>query len=285
MSTELIEEYVKLHEDNARSISRVFKTYRMGALTDNELQKRVDEIFYSYYLFLENKAVRLRVTEDNWDDVLSDYEKWSHGESPDSKGEKPWLVSYSGVEPTYAAPETERALFFRIIDFLELPIAHYKPIPDHVAAPFLRTMSYNDGVKWSIWSIVDDGGLVNESEPIGKTFVLKDNYGLKTHIKIEQVGKSLYVEDPEYRGVGTIEGYTSSSPVEIVIWLNKKTNEISSLNVFMYWGAMWNEHYKVYSEFPLWQEYFKETGKRSAILFDCKKAFFKKYSEKGSSSD
>lgn len=289
---DLDKEFDKFVEEKEKELEKTVRHFHKGYLSEDELWQGINNVyagdFHSRYSgFWGNKDLRLRISEENWKDVLVDYEKWSRGEAPDSRSEKPWLESDSGLEPIHAASESERAVFFRYIDYMKLPIAYYEPIPEHIVMPSLNTRAYNDGDLWSIWGIVDDGGLIADPAPIGKTFVLIDKYGLKTRIEIQHMGAEqcewrTYKSD--YRGMGTIEGYTPSTPVEIEIYLSSNKDRVSLLELFVY-NSMWKEYHDAHYEFPLWQEYFRESERRYNLFMNSEAAFIKRVREKYKQGD
>ncbi len=275
MSTELNEKFDELIKQSEDTILRYFRKYRMGILTKDELECQIREIYHSYNSFLYENGIKKCISEDNWTDVLADYKKWSEGERPDSESNNPWLRTSGSTNPECAASEDERAFFFKIMEFLKLPISYYEPVPEYIAKPDLHVMTYGTGDKISIYGTVDDDGIINDAEPIGKRFVLTDRYGLKTQIEVREVGTNS-AGFPEFKGKGTIEGYTSSSLVDITIWTHK--NQVFSINAYIY-TDVWQEHYDTYRNFPLWQDYFKEREKRNAICLDAIKDFSNKYWE------
>ena len=291
-TTNLNKEFDKFVAEKEKEFEKEVRDFHKGFLTEDEIWWQINNVyvgdfsFKSYKGFWANKDLSLQISEENWKDVLADYEKWSQGEAPDSRSEKPWLQSDSGLKSKsiHTASESERAVFFRCIDYMKLPIAYYEPIPDHIVRPCFRYTMYGPDLKWDIWGIVDDGGLIADPEPIGKTFVLTDKYGLKTRIDIQHMGTEqcewrTYKSD--YLGMGTIEGYTSSTPVEIEIWLTSNKDRVDTLTIYAYGNdPIWNEHYDAYHKFPLWQEYFRESEKRHNLFMNSEEAFIKRVREK-----
>ena len=122
----------------------------------------------------------------------------------------PWL-KYSSVSRDIesAASVDEKALFFEIMEHFGFPAEYYEPVPTGTAIPDMRIATYGEG---RIGGIVDDGGLAAEQNPVGKTFVLIGQYGLKTTLQILRQGDNGRGKKCAFWGMGTIEGNRSIIP-------------------------------------------------------------------------
>ena len=180
----------------------------------------------------------------------------------------PWL-KYSSVSRDIesAASVDEKALFFEIMEHFGFPAEYYEPVPTGTAIPDMRIATYGEG---RIGGIVDDGGLAAEQNPVGKTFVLIGQYGLKTTLQILRQGDNGRGKKCAFWGMGTIEGYTSDDPVEISVEL--KDGKVHYLSMLIKYSKR-SEHYKVFAAFPLWQDYLANVDKKHEIYKTCVEAF------------
>ena len=135
----------------------------------------------------------------------------------------------------------------------------------------------------------DDGGLLSDLSPVGKTFTLTDHYGLKAVLTITKVRSFRYWKEPdydaeyilshpesfpvgiEYLAEGSIEGYTEvprTNSTEIRVYVRR--GKIEDISYYEYL-----KDYCAFCEFPLWQPYIKERRafeeKRKSIFMDAVK--------------
>lgn len=267
-NTDLRESYNELTAQNDDKLKRTFEHYFRGFITLDELTWNIQQVFDSYYLFLVTKSVRTKITAENWDAFLSDYEAWNADSLIKDDSKILWL-KYSSVsrDVEQIASVDEKSLFFEIMDRFGFTVEYYEPLPVGAAIPDMRIATYGDG---RIWDIVNDGGLATDQRPVGKTFELTDKYGLKTTLQILRQGDNGRGKKCDFWGMGTIEGYTSDDPVEISVELeNGKVHYLSVLIKH----SKHSEHYKVFATFPLWQDYLANVNKKHEIYKTCVEAF------------
>ena len=153
---------------------------------------------------------------------------------------------------------------------------YFKPRqhPEGMAVPDLVPVHayHSSGVMGTHFTCVDDGGLLTDKSPVGKTFRLKNDIGLEAVLKIkedrrnadrngmdfdEMVSSSsagMFVLKAEFLAEGFIEGYTASERKhnpEILIRLKNNKKEI-------FWLAYWAdaEDFEAHRKCPVWQEYY-----------------------------
>ncbi len=256
---------------NDESIKKTFGNYRKGFITEDELKWTIRKTFDAYFMFLWGQGIRTRLSSKTWSGFLSDHEIWLKKMLLSGGDETPWLVSRSTNSGVFqAASGVEKELFFKIMEICQFPVMYYEPTPEHIPIPDMRITTYGSG---NIWDIVDDGGLVGDPAPIGKTFILTDKYGLKTSFVIQQQGLDDRRNECDYFGYGTIEGYTSEKPVKIKIYL--QDGKVDDLRVEID-HSLQHEHNHVFESFPLWQDYLERIKKKNSIYENCAEKFFER---------
>ncbi len=259
-----------LVKSNDESIKQAFGDYRRGFLTDSDLKCAVRNAFDSYALFWSEQGIKRKISNKSWEGFLSDYQAWKSGKPLGDGGNRPWLVyssyRFEGIHPT---SDIEKDVFFKIMEICQFPVNYYEPMPEELPIPDMRITAYGSG---NIWDIVDDGGLIGDPAPVGKTFILTDKYGLKTTVTIQQQGMDDRRDNCDYFGYGTIEGYTSNNPVKIDI--DYRDNLVEYVRVRIDGYDIRHEHDEVFKSYPLWQEYFKRSNEKGAIYDACAEAFF-----------
>ena len=236
------------------------KKYRSGFLTEDELRRHFQwELQEGFFDYLSSKKVRTEFSDASWSRFLKDYDLWKAGKQPCSLLGSPWLVYDDSEEVSVL----DKNSFFRLMDAYCILPSYFKPIPDSCIRPKHQLKMYGTGMTGTVrFDLADDGGMYSCDSPIGKTFTLTDEYGLRAIILIERTGKKDEIHnlmDPQYVGRGTIEGYTSSRPREIFISEREG-------NTVWFWIHVGNDDYDVLHHFPLWEhynEYVADWQKRS----------------------
>ncbi len=267
--TELREAYKKLTDKNNTKIEKHLEHYFKGFMTLEELHWNIRQVFDSFFMFLYSHSIKWKMSGGNWKLFLFDYQAWRTERYSDISSNSLWL-RHSSVSQDIdcAASADEKKLFFEIMDHLKLPIEYFEPIPAETAMPDMRIPTYGEGY---ITDIVDDGGLANDKEPIGKIFVLTDKLGLKTQFTAQRMGRDECGKICDYYGIGTVEGYTSSNPVTINVYLWQ--GKISYINVRISGHDARREHEQAFRTFPLWQKHLAWVDKKQAIYEVCVEAF------------
>ncbi|MBR2780322.1 MAG: hypothetical protein IKD81_02775 [Eubacteriaceae bacterium] len=134
-------------------------------------------------------------------------------------------------------------------------------------------MYHSEGVYTLEFNCVDDCGLLKDPDPVGKTFVLTDDMGIRAQIMVREdrrasertgmdidelvftAGNGSTVKLAEFLAEGYIEGYTAKegrSKPEIIIRTDSGAKRVLSL-------AYWEDENdsRAFSEYPLWQEAFR----------------------------
>lgn len=257
---------------------RIKKAYRGGLIAKNELigfvYQSISKVFE--VCFEKNGLIFTMDTKQNWIRFKEEYDLFSLGKLCSSKNGSVWLSYRHNEEASYE----DKSQWFRIVEAMHLPIDYFKPvdayIDNDIPRPDKTDVHYyhNCTVKSILFDCVDDGGLLTDKNPIGKTYVLKSNKGLSANITVKEYAK-VSSKICGFVCEGWIEGYTAKLPrkmPEISVYLNKE-NHIDYMSFYSSW-----EDQKVYNDFPLWQEYFKKDDEKEERRIDCIKScidFFK----------
>lgn len=249
--------YDEFIETTMKKLQETARNYCKGFLTDDEAKKDVKSALVLNLCFLSDHGIRTRITEDNWSQVLDDYENWKQGKSTNDNCKNPWLGYHIYSEEARNASQEEKNIFFKKMEFFGFPVEYYEPLPKHVPRPFVGAFQTDVYIE-------DDGEFCNSSDPVGETFIFTDAYGLKSKIEIQDTIEWMQAfENPYgrqvYSGVGTIEGYTSSNPTQIEV-CQQKDQQIHLI------FSMRNEDYDVFRNFPLWKEYFAWSEANESII-------------------
>ncbi len=303
----LTDEKLKQSIDEAYSVFyNTGRNYKRGMLTDDEFRRFMHDTFIEHFCnFLRNNGLRTYFHSKNWQRFLEDYSLWSVKDTPGCVLGEPWLLDDNlddsfddkglqkiirssrgyGVASVAFVNENEasdhdKSQFFRLMEVFHITPDYFEPLPQGIIEPDRHlTHTYHGGSAYVIgFHCVDDGGLIAETEPVGKTYTLKSGLGLKSVVTItedrrKQDRAKMDYDDfyplGEYLSEGTIEGYTAMerSFPKIVIRTDGE-GKISRLGTI----EGWHDDYPAFSQYPLWQEYFRwnneQEKRRMQILSD-----------------
>ena len=197
------------------SFRKICRYYKSGFISLDEACREIQTVFYEdFYGYLKNAGLRTKFDQSTWHRFTEDYRSWQNGTQSCASAGPAWLLKNDYVE----AGILEKHSFFELMEDYLVPIDLFIPIPDHCIKPKCRYHSY--GALIVTFDLIDDGGLFCDHDPIGKDYILVDDYNLKANLQIERLGKNDEVHNimsPQFAGSGTIEGYTSSRPHQIYI--------------------------------------------------------------------
>lgn len=247
-----------------RNLTDVRVRYSRGIVTDEELTDRVAaEISNAFRDCFVRKGFRLVMeTKLNWLQYKEEYGLYKAGIVGAGESGDDWLL-FDGRE---AAPEDKNQLF-RMNDLLCLPVDFYMPIDAELDSSIPRpdrkqeTHTYGGCTAYNLYlMILDDGGLMRDETPIGKTFGLKTDKGLSVSITVTGYERTLSGAVCGITGDGWIEGYTdeaSRDQTHLVL----RWDRDGIINRVSYMER--REDYAAYMRFPLWQAYFAKADERA----------------------
>ena len=237
--------------------------YKSGFMTDDELVGYFNSEFNEgFYKYLESKRLDLRLDEKRWERFIADYSFWKKNEQPSGQVGEPWLLYH---EDYLEASVLDKITFFKLMSEYLVPIERFKPARDTCIRPCHRYLMYGTGMAGVVtFKLVDDGGLSTDPDPIGKTFTLVDDLGLKAEIEInretpEENNRCDNRMPSKYDAIGTIEGYTSTRKRKIYV------SEIKRQVVGFYVCDVHNDDLDVLNSLPLWKEFNEHIAEKRKL--------------------
>lgn len=273
----LTEELVTSSVDEAfEQFKRCGRLYKRGCLDYNSYYTKMFNIILEYYFrFLSDIGLKNVSCPKSWERLLEDYALWSEGKEPDSTIGQPWLIDKRSTDEARKSKEVskttnveieasikDKSQFFKLMEKYHIPIDFYTPIPEDIIAPYLNWMhTYSDNSLYQIiFYCIDDGGLLEEENPVGKTYTLINKLGLKAVLTITEVRK-IQKEDSrslygKYLSTGYVEGYTAIEREypEVGIEIDKD-GSILAFHTYLDRKDM-----SVFNNYPLWQNYLAWTS-------------------------
>lgn len=237
--------------------------YKSGFMTNEDLVGHFNSEFNEgFYKYLESKRLYLRLDEKRWERFIADYSLWKKNEQPSIQAGGPWLLY---LEDYLEASVLDKISFFKLMNEYLVPIERFKPSRDSCIKPRHRYLGYGNGIAGVvIFHLVDDGGLSTDPDPVGKTFTLVDESGVKAEIDIvretpEENNRCNNRMTSKYDAVGTIEGYTSARKRKIYV------SEIEQQEIGFYVCGVDNDDLEVLYSFPLWKEFNEHVAEKRRI--------------------
>ncbi|MBO4819055.1 MAG: hypothetical protein J5528_02845 [Firmicutes bacterium] len=287
----LSEEMIKgISEETLHTLGRIGKGYKQGYISENDCyQTMLSEIYNGFWTFLRSKDVDIRINCENYDAFANEYASFIEGvPSPDRK---PWLFKKNSAGELQ---EEDRKLVLKLMSQYSLSPEYFEPVPSEIAKPERSFVhGWHGSAAYGVpFRCKDDGGLPASEDPVGKTYTLVNDRGLKAVITVREDRRNgdvkgldfdervtntaggLIVRLAQFLGEGYIEGYTSKDrkgTPDIIVRLDDK----GKVNWLAYYSSEDDE--REYESFPLWQEYFRWSlykAARDKMMFS---ALFKRY--------
>ena len=284
----LSEEMIKAHAGlTLKKAERIWEYYRRGVVTTEELYGRLcDAVAHEgVYGLLKKSGLEMDLQKDRFECFRKDREAFQKGPEQEEGSFSPWLFTLDKKEA--ACPEDHR-LVLLLLDLLHLPAGYFEPFqesPGVIVPENIYAHGFGPCTAYFInYTCRDDGGLLSDPSPAGKTFTLTDHYGLKAALTIRKVRSARYWKEPDYYGEyilyypesfpsgieylarGSIEGYTEVPGTnDTEIRIDVKDGKIKSISYYEY-----IQDNRAFCAFPLWQPFFKERkafGERRESIF------------------
>ena len=241
--------------------------YDCGLLSREDRFSRVSlMIFDSLEQFLRKKNLRVRIAAGDWPVLDEAVTAWRKDGDPERLRACRWLFfpdndESRGIHFGDEASVTDKARLLGILDACYIPFGFYRPVPEGIPCPDEHPGHFPNEivVGFGIWE--QDAGLVSGDFRIGEEKTLVDRHGLKTVFTILEhtpEGKTGRFHDGNFIGSGTVEGYTSSRPRKIRIYINYRQKRIDFLKFLME-----NDDYGL--DFPLWRKYREDRAEITAV--------------------
>lgn len=242
-------------------------------------------------LFFENN-LRLCINARNFEQFTEDYQDYREKKYPETPSHSEWLLETSAK--SCAASPKEHRLFLHMLERFRIPPEYFTPLPAGVIGPDLHYIhSWRDvSAVGTDFHCTDDGGLLSDSAPEGKTFRLVNELGFEAVVTIkedrrtkerggldfdEQVcntSRGMLVLKAEFLAKGYIEGYTTKlrpCTPDILIRLGTKG--------MIAWLAWYENNNDILARntFPLWQKYYRVSREQSQEREDIPCALLEAY--------
>ncbi len=249
--------------------------WRRGILTEEEVRKELAEGFFSVFMtFFKENCLELRLDKENYACFAGEFEAYQSGSEPAASAHLPWLYDTEKT-PCEAAGE-DRRQFFRLMNVFHVAPDYFKApeYPENMAVPDrVPVHTYHSScVMGTHFNCVDDGGLVSDESPVGKTFTLENDLGLRAVLTVREdrrnkdrhgldfdemvcpAEEGMLVLKAEFLAEGYIDGYTShvrKHNPEVLIRLADGGKKV-------FWLAYREDgdDWKAYREHPLWHDYY-----------------------------
>lgn len=269
-----------------RSFEACGRGYRRGFFDGREFYRKMyAELHKGFWQFLSQHGLKLMLCAENYAAFRWDCRSSHEPEKPGASAQIPWLQEEGGIAK--AASEEDKRLVIRLMAEYGLTPEFFAPGPEAACRPS-RTFvhGYRDAAVYSIpFLCVDDGGLLQDEDPVGKTFELTSDLRLKAAVTIKEdrrhwkredrnkldfdeviypTGKGILVQNADFLAEGRIEGYTlqkRTGDPELLIRLDpfRQPKQIESL---AYWENA--DDRDAFLQYPLWQEHFR-LGRQAAL--------------------
>ncbi|MBO4832219.1 MAG: hypothetical protein J5569_07160 [Oscillospiraceae bacterium] len=277
------------------AVEKAFKAFRRtgdlcrkGLLTGEEFRREMTQAFCGVFmgLFSDNK-LELRLTGANFPQFAREYEEYLKGNCADGPDHLPWLFDVQGRPRE--AQEGDRKRFFGLMETFRLAPEYFEPAPEGMPVPDLVPvhMYSSAAVYGTHFRCVDDGGLLTDADPEGRTYRLKNDLGLEAVLTVREdrrqtdrkgldfdeivcrTDKGIIVAKAEFLAEGHIEGYTArerSGDPAVLIRTGDCGKKVSWL---AYWESPADRAAR--EAHPLWREYRRwciEKETRRKVILD-----------------
>ena len=250
------------------------KRYKMGFDTKEDCYQRMEISIHEYFwkLIRENN-LKLCLSEANFPHFCMEFRSYLNGDTSNNPNHEPWL--YDIAEEKCEASLNDQSLFFSLMEKLHLTPDYFEPLPENIPnfdVDQIHQYAF-EGIYSTEFNCIDDGGFLEDENPIGKTYKLKNELGLNAVVTIEKEYNKYRETNnrtpAEFKATGYIEGYTAIERTcnpEITISIGKDRNLPWHL-------AFWEDAHDLNARnsYPLWQEFLQwcdaKTAKRHSILF------------------
>ena len=268
--------------------NRIGNAYRRGFLDGSRFSLRMEQALnHGFWIFLRDNGIELCINEANYQTFVKEYRSYFDGVGNEEQSQHSWFCDRD--DPAGEASANDKKMIFYLMGKYRLGPDYFEPIPEDIPRFNIRGIHQyrSAGVYCTDFSCVDDGGLLADDHPVGKTFRLKNDLGLEAVLTIkedrrrgdrrgmdfdEQIHDSsdggTSVGLAEFLAEGHIEGYTARERTGNPEILIRPTDCGKSISRLAYWRDPADE--KAFLSYPLWQRYFewdsKNAIKRSQLL-------------------
>ena len=266
-------------ENTFQQFNRLGEAYRRGFLNDSDFLSGMEQALHrGFWSFLSANGIELRINEANYQAFAKEYRSYFDVVDDEDHSQYSWFSDRR--DPNGEASANDSRMIFYLMGKYRLGPDYFEPIPEDIPRYSLHGIHqyHFDGVYGTDFNCVDDGGLLSDDRPVGKTFRLKNDLGLEAMLTIKEDRRNGYrsgmdfdelvissdkgteVLLAEFLAEGYIEGYTAKERTgnpEILVRLQNKGKQIC-------WLAYWRDSNdeKAFLDYPLWQSNFNWDPKK-----------------------
>ena len=270
-------DFEKIKAEREKELYRIIAMYKKELVTEIEAK---DDFMCAVLFGSRNggeitqlrKALGLpKLSYEDSIQFVADYNHWIHNEEINGGWFDNLRFDWDSMDIASSDDGAEFRLsvleVLQLVDAILIPICVYKHIPPEIPEPVLDCIHVyaNKSIFGIPFKCVDDGGLLSDSNPVGKSFHLMRNDGVKMHITITEFRPKgtpykhrnyVFSETSDhYLGIGTIDDYyfkNTTPPRENLSFELSKANTINYIVV----TAFHEGEGATYSiDFPRWREY------------------------------
>ncbi len=278
-------------EETFKAFRRTGDMYGKGFLTDEEYRRKMTRTFCGVFMGLfSDNMLELRLTGASYPQFVNEYEGYLKGNDTESPDHLPWLfdLQYGSCE----ASENDRRQFFRLMETFGLAPDYFEPAPGGIPVPGLELVHrYKSASVYSVrFRCEDNGGLLTDEDPVGRTFRMKNDLGLEAVLTVREdrrrtdrngmdfdeivcrTDRGIIVAKAELLAEGYIEGYTArkrSGDPQILIRLGDGGKKVRRLA----YREDRNDR-AAREDHPLWREYRRWCDEKEAWRSAMLDAFF-----------
>lgn len=260
-------------EKTFQEFNHIGESYRRGFLNDSDFLYGMEQALYrGFWSFLSANGIELRINEANYPSFAKEYRACFDGVDEEGHSQHSWFCDRR--DPTGEASANDSRMIFNLMGKYHMGPDYFEPIPEDIPRYSLHGIHqyHSAGVCGTDFNCVDDGGLLSDDRPVGKTFRLKNDLGLEAVLTIKEdrrngnrsgmdfdelvisSDKGTEVLLAEFLAEGYIEGYTAKERTgnpDILVRLQNKGKQVC-------WLAYWRDSNdeKAFLDYPLWQSNF-----------------------------
>lgn len=159
------DEIDRVIQDAHEQIGKLSRNYRMGLLTEQDVQQRVRYVFHEVFdHFLDERGVRICVAAKDWNVFSTAVREWKKDGKEYHLQACSWLQfsrddEAKGFKYGDEAAVADKVLLLEMLEAFHVPIEYYRPVPDGIICPDIHPAHF-PGEYWigeDIWE--QDGGL------------------------------------------------------------------------------------------------------------------------------
>lgn len=207
---------------------QIITLYQRGIWNKDMCCREMTRGFSEIFIKLPaDHGLKLMLTSASYPQFAKEFAHYLNGDTAVNPDHSPWLVD--AKNQLREAARQDQDTFFHLMKSFLVPPEYFSPRPDDMPVPnMVQIHPYSAACIYGIhFTCTDDGGLLTEKKPVGKTFTLTNDIGLKAVLTIREdrrqgdrngmdFDEMVYISDhklkvakAEFLAEGCIEGYTA----------------------------------------------------------------------------